>query len=208
MSLILVIEDENQIRLNLQEMLELDDFLVITAVEGSSGLQLAKSKHPDLIICDIMMPGLDGYQVLQELRRTPESANIPLIFLTAKADRHDLRQGMGLGADDYITKPFQPFEILQAVKTRLERHSLTKKQYFQESEKTKTLEQEKKNNQSELQNLHKLVENRENILYKISEDLRNPLSNINMAIYMLKLAKNKKWRSLSINFRTRMCKGN
>ncbi len=122
MSLILVIEDETQILLNLQEILELGDFSVITAADGTIGLQLAKSQNPDLIICDIMMPGLNGYEVLQELRRDPTVADIPLIFLTAKAERNDLLQGMDLGADAYITKPFEPLEILEAVKASLERH--------------------------------------------------------------------------------------
>ena len=194
MSLILVIEDENQILLNLQEILELGDLSVITAADGNIGLQLAKTKNPDLIICDIMMPGLSGYEVLTELRKDDKSADIPLIFLTAKADRNDLRQGMGLGADDYITKPFEPFEILQAVKARLERHSISNQAYLKESYKSESLQQEIKKNRTELQNSQELAQIRGNVLEKFSEDLRNPLSSINMAIYMLKQAKNEEER--------------
>lgn len=194
MSLILVIEDESQILLNLQEILELGDFSVITATNGKIGLQLAKSKNPDLIICDIMMPGLSGYEVLTKLRKDSKSADIPLIFLTAKADRNDLRQGMGLGADDYITKPFKPFEILQAVKARLERHLISNQAYLKESHKSEALQQEIKKNRTELQNSQELAQIRGNVLEKFSEDLRNPLSSINMAIYMLKQAKNEEDR--------------
>ena len=125
MTLILVVEDETQILLNIQEILELAEFSVITGADGKVGLQLAKTKNPDLIICDIMMPGLNGYEVLQELRQEPKTADIPLIFLTAKIERNDFRQGMVLGADDYISKPFEPFEILQAVNARLERYSIS-----------------------------------------------------------------------------------
>lgn len=194
MSLILVIEDETQILLNLQEILELADFSVITADNGKIGLQLAKIKKPDLIICDIMMPEVDGYEVLRQLRQDPKCADIPFIFLTAKADRNHFRQGMGLGADDYISKPFEPFEILEAVKARLQRHSLSNQAYLQENQKTETLQQEIKKNRTDLQNSQQLAQIRGKLLERISQDLRNPLSNINMAIYMLKQAKNEKDR--------------
>lgn len=194
MSLILVIEDETQILLNLQEILELEDFSVITAANGKIGLQLAKSKNPDLIICDIMMPELNGYEVLTEVRQDPKCADIPLIFLTAKADRNDLRQGMGLGADDYITKPFEPCEIIQAVKIRLQRHSNLNEAYLKESHKSEALQQEIKKKRTELQHSQELAQIRGNLLEKFSEDLRNPLSSINMAIYMLKQAKNEEDR--------------
>lgn len=142
MSLILIIEDENSIRLNLQEFLELVNFSVITAVNGRIGLHLAKNRNPDLIICDILMPELSGYEVLTELRRDPKLADIPFIFLTAKAERNDFRQSMNLGADDYITKPFQPREILEAVNARLKRHSISNQAYLEESQKLEILEQE------------------------------------------------------------------
>lgn len=121
---ILIIEDEFEIRNNIQEILELSDFDTLVAENGLQGVQLAKDKHPDLIICDLMMPELDGYSVLTQLRQDFATATIPLIFLTARADRSDLRRGMELGADDYLTKPFAPDELLQAINTRLDKQAI------------------------------------------------------------------------------------
>ena len=129
MKIILVIEDEPQIRANIQEVLELGHFSVITAERGQTGLKLAEEVQPDLIICDIMMPGMDGYAVLNALRQQPAIAQIPLIFLTARSDRTDIRRGMELGADDYLSKPFEPTELLHAVAARLKRQSAFA-QYF------------------------------------------------------------------------------
>ncbi len=123
MKKILVIEDEEQIQDNLQEILEFEEFETIAAENGLVGIQLAKLCNPDLIICDVMMPELDGYGVLTALRQNVSTATIPLIFLTAKADKSDLRQGMELGADDYLTKPFTPAELLSAIFTRLEKQA-------------------------------------------------------------------------------------
>jgi two-component system, OmpR family, alkaline phosphatase synthesis response regulator PhoP len=185
MTLILVIEDEDQIRLNIQEILVLGDFDVITAPDGVKGLSLARIKLPSLIICDIMMPGMDGLQVLENLRNDSKTANIPLIFLTAKSERDDLRQGMNLGADDYITKPFEPREILEAVKARLERQAMTTQQYLNEVEKVEKIQEKIKARDSNLEVAQQLSHMRDNILNKLSQELRDPLSNINMALYML-----------------------
>jgi two-component system, OmpR family, alkaline phosphatase synthesis response regulator PhoP len=189
MTLILVIEDEEQIRLNIQEILVLADFSVVTASDGVRGLNLAKVKLPNLIICDIMMPGMDGLEVLQNLRNDPQTANIPLIFLTAKSERDDLRQGMNLGADDYITKPFEPREILQAVKARLERQAVSTQQYLNEQDKVAKIQQKIKESGTNLEVYQQLSQMRENILDQLSQDLRNPLSSINMALHMLKECK-------------------
>ena len=189
MTLILVIEDEEQIRLNLQEILVLADFSVVTANDGVKGLNLAKVKSPNLIICDIMMPGMDGLEVLQNLRNDSQTANIPLIFLTAKSERDDLRQGMNLGADDYITKPFEPREILQAVKARLERQAVSTEQYLNEQDKVAKIQQKIKESGTNLEVSQQLSQMRENILDQLSQDLRNPLSSINMALHMLKQCK-------------------
>ncbi len=121
MTRILVIEDEPQVRENITQMLELADFEAIAAEDGQRGIELANQQKPDLIICDIMMPKVDGYGVLNAIRNETTTENIPLIFLSAKADRSDLRQGMELGADDYLTKPFTTNELLQAIKTRLDK---------------------------------------------------------------------------------------
>lgn len=116
---ILVIEDEDDIRNNICEMLGAEDFSVIGAENGKVGVQLAYEELPDLVICDVMMPELDGYGVLCQLRENPATLTVPFIFLTAKASKEDLRLGMELGGDDYLTKPFTRKELLGAVTTRL-----------------------------------------------------------------------------------------
>lgn len=121
MTKILVIEDEPKVRANIEEILQLADFDTIVAKDGLEGLQLARENLPDLIICDIMMPELDGYGVISGLKEEEKMANIPFVFLSAKSDRSDFRQGMNLGADDYLTKPFTPEELLGAIAARLER---------------------------------------------------------------------------------------
>ena len=115
MSKILVIEDNFEVRENLCEILELTGYEVYSAPNGKIGVQMAISKEPDLIICDVMMPELDGFGVLKILNRNTHTNDIPFIFLTAKAEKSDFRKGMGLGADDYITKPFDDTELLEAV---------------------------------------------------------------------------------------------
>jgi two-component system, sensor histidine kinase and response regulator len=116
---ILVIEDQPEIRSNLLELLDAENFQTYAAEDGSEGIQAALEHLPDLIICDVMMPELDGYDVLNLLRQDSKTAMIPFIFLTAKATGEDLRQGMNLGADDYLTKPFTHSELLGAINTRL-----------------------------------------------------------------------------------------
>jgi two-component system, sensor histidine kinase and response regulator len=119
MSKILVIEDEPMVRSNLVELLEAEQFVAYSAIDGFDGIRVAQEQLPDLILCDVMMPELDGYDVLQMLRKDPETATIPFIFLTAKAALKEVRQGMNLGADDYLTKPFGRNDLLQAISTRL-----------------------------------------------------------------------------------------
>ncbi|KJH73323.1 hybrid sensor histidine kinase/response regulator [Aliterella atlantica] len=131
MSKILVIEDEFLIRENLLERLGAEGFDTLGAENGSDGIKLAIADKPDLIICDVMMPEVDGYEVLKTLRQNPNTAAVPFIFLTAKADKAALRQGMELGADDYLTKPFTKTELLGAVATRLEKHAVVA-QHFEE----------------------------------------------------------------------------
>jgi two-component system, sensor histidine kinase and response regulator len=119
MNSILVIEDEPQIRHNLQEILNLWHFETNTAPNGLIGIDMAQQILPDLIICDITMPELDGHDVIRILRQDETTANIPFIFLTALGETAQRRQGMELGAADYLTKPFKPEELKQAVKTQL-----------------------------------------------------------------------------------------
>ncbi|PWH81452.1 response regulator [Brumimicrobium oceani] len=119
MTKIVLIEDNHEMRENIQEILELADYHVLTAENGKVGLEMVKREIPDLIICDIMMPELDGYGVLYYLSKIPETRAIPFIFLSAKTERTDFRKGMNLGADDYITKPFEEMELLEAIESRL-----------------------------------------------------------------------------------------
>ncbi|WP_181308741.1 response regulator [Rufibacter sp. XAAS-G3-1] len=116
---ILLIEDNVDIRESSTEILELSGYEVLQAAEGKAGVELALAQVPDLILCDIMMPELDGFGVLFLLRKNPVTANIPFVFLTAKAERGDMRKGMEMGADDYLTKPFDDMELLVAVESRL-----------------------------------------------------------------------------------------
>jgi YesN/AraC family two-component response regulator len=122
MPTILIVEDEAQTRNIFLKCLEFEGFQAWGASHGNEGIQLAQRHQPDLIVCDIMMPDMDGYAVLESLRRDPNTALIPLIFLTAKVSMCDLRQGMNLGADDYLTKPCTVEQFLAAITTRLQRH--------------------------------------------------------------------------------------
>ena len=124
MKKILLIEDNQEVRENTTEILELANYAVVAAENGKVGVELAKQESPDLIICDIMMPELDGYGVLHILSKNPDTARIPFIFLTAKTERSDIRKGMNLGADDYLLKPFDDTELLNAIETRLKKSEL------------------------------------------------------------------------------------
>jgi DNA-binding response OmpR family regulator len=126
MKKILIIEDNDEVRENTAEILMLSDYEVITASNGKEGVEIALAQHPDLIVCDIMMPVLDGYGVLHLLSKHENTATIPFIFLTAKAEKADLRKGMEMGADDYLTKPFDGIELLNAIEVRLKKAAALK----------------------------------------------------------------------------------
>jgi len=121
MKKILVIEDNLDVRENLAEILTLSGYAASTAENGKIGAAKAQAELPDLILCDIMMPELDGYGVLHILSRQAKTADIPFIFLTAKAEKEDFRRGMSLGADDYVTKPFDDVTLLQTIESRLKK---------------------------------------------------------------------------------------
>ncbi len=129
MNTILVIEDNTEMRENICEILELAAYTVYSAENGKQGVELALAQVPDLIVCDIMMPVLDGYGVLHLLSKNARTASVPFIFLSAKAERSDVRRGMELGADDYLSKPFDDSELLAAVESRLRKHERTSKPY-------------------------------------------------------------------------------
>ena len=126
---ILLIEDNLEIRENTAEILELSNYIVDTAENGKAGIEKALLQKPDLIICDIMMPVLDGYGVLHLLNKHEHLSGIPFIFLTAKSERGDFRKGMEMGADDYITKPFTDIELLKAIDSRLKKVNILKREY-------------------------------------------------------------------------------
>jgi len=129
MKLILLIEDNEAIRDNTAEILELTGYRVQTAENGKIGVEMALQTKPDLVICDIMMPVLDGYGVLHIFNKNPQLSGVPFIFLTAKTERTDFRKGMELGADDYLTKPFDESELLTAIEGRLNRFANLKPTY-------------------------------------------------------------------------------
>ncbi len=162
MTSILVIEDETSIRESIIDALEFAKYNVEAARNGVEGVQLAQSYKPDLILCDVMMPELDGYGVLLELSQMPDLSRVPFVFLTAKATRDDMRHGMSLGADDYLTKPFTSQELLEAVKSRLERHKQVQKYNMQQMEFV-----------------------RQYINLTLPHELRTPLSGIMGYMYML-----------------------
>ena len=155
MTRILVIEDQPDLRGSIVEQLEYEGFEVFDAPDGQDGVQVARDKLPDLIVCDIMMPKLDGYGVLLELRSDPSTAAIPFIFLTARAGRSDFRKGMELGADDYLTKPFTQDELLGAIQVALEKRQMLKGLYEQQTE-----------------------ELRQNLLQTLPHEFRTPLTGI------------------------------
>jgi DNA-binding response OmpR family regulator len=126
---ILVIDDNVDIRENTAEILELAGFKVFTAENGKKGVDVAVREKPDVIVCDIMMPELDGYGVLHLVRKNPDTQHIPFIFLTAKTERSDFRKGMEMGADDYITKPFEDIELLNAIDIRLKKNEILGQPY-------------------------------------------------------------------------------
>ncbi len=126
---ILVIDDNTDIRENTAEILQLAGYKTFTAGDGKEGVEIALREKPDVVICDIMMPVLDGYGVLHLLNKNETTRNIPFIFLSAKSERSDLRRGMEMGADDYITKPFEEVELLNAVEVRLKKKAILSQEY-------------------------------------------------------------------------------
>lgn len=134
MKKILLIEDHAEMRENITEILELANYKVVTAPNGKDGIKLAQHEMPDLIICDIMMPELDGYGVLHVLSKNDTTVHIPFIFLTAKAEKDDYKKGMVMGADAYLTKPLDDVELLSAIETRLRKSEILKRDFANTSE--------------------------------------------------------------------------
>jgi len=159
---ILLIEDNQDIRENTAEILELANYEVFTAENGKAGIESALQNNPDIIICDVMMPVLDGYGVLHLISKNEKLSEIPFIFLTAKSERSDFRKGMEMGADDYITKPFTDIELLNAVEQRLKKVALLKKNYPADADGM----QEMLNEFGGKNALHAITENRQENHFK------------------------------------------
>lgn len=127
MKTVLLIEDDLALRENTAELLELSNYSILTAPNGKVGIELAKEKKPDIIVCDIMMPEVDGYGVLEKLSDDEATKHIPFIFLSAKTEHKEIRKGMDLGADDYLTKPFEEEDLVSAIESRLAKAQILKK---------------------------------------------------------------------------------
>ncbi|MBL0047599.1 MAG: response regulator [Bacteroidetes bacterium] len=164
---ILLIEDNEDVRENTAEILGLAQYQVYTAKNGKEGVEMVQKEQPDLIICDIMMPVLDGYGVLHMLSKNEKTASIPFIFLSAKAERTDLRKGMELGADDYLTKPFDDVELLNAIESRLKKNNILRKEFTKNIDGLSDFINEAKG----IESLKKLSEERDIRVYKKKDDI-------------------------------------
>ena len=190
MKTILVIEDNIDVRENTAEILELANYKVLQAENGKLGVELAQAAKPDLIICDIMMPVLDGYGVIHLLNKNADTASIPFIFLTAKSERTDFRKGMEMGADDYISKPFDDIELLNAVESRLKKSEILKAEYSQNVQGlNKFFEEVQK-----FDDLKKLSSDRRTKLYKKKETIFGE-EGMPVFLYFLVKGKVKTYRS-------------
>ncbi len=190
MKKILLIEDNNDVRENTAEILKLAQYNVVTAKNGKEGVELAQKDKPDLIICDIMMPVLDGHGVLHMLSKNEETASIPFIFLTAKAERSDFRKGMEMGADDYLTKPFDDVELMNAIESRLRKNAILKKEFTKSIQGINEFISEARGTDS----LKKLSEERDVRIYKKKEDIYKE-GNYPKGIYFVSKGKVKTFRS-------------
>lgn len=164
MTVILVIEDDLPVRTTIIDVLKNESFDVFGARNGIEGVHIAREQNPDLIISDVIMPGLDGYGVVRELRQDPKTSTIPIILLTARTERNDMRQGMEYGADDYVTKPFTINELMNAVGTQLKKRIAIVQKY-----------------ETTLRMLRK------NITYALPHELKTPLTGILGYAHMLLL---------------------
>jgi CheY-like chemotaxis protein len=167
MKKVLFIEDDVDLRENTAELLELAEYKTITAANGKTGVELAKETHPDIIVCDIMMPEMDGYEVLQALSKDPSTQDIPFIFLSAKTEHADIRKGMNLGADDYLTKPFEEEELISAIESRLAKMAILKNR----GQKTQAEDGENGQKLKSLDDLREFVREFEPQPYKSGENI-------------------------------------
>ena len=181
MNKILLIEDDKVLRENTAEILELSDYEVHTASNGRQGVKRAMELLPDLIICDIMMPELDGYGVLNELSRNEQTRTIPFIFLSAKTEHRDIRKGMELGADDYLTKPYEEVELIGAIESRLAKVAILRER----SANATTPESERADAVSTIHQLKNFIDdNGKELTFKAGENIYEDGS-ISATVYLL-----------------------
>ncbi|MBD2327034.1 response regulator [Alkalinema sp. FACHB-956] len=179
MKTILVIEDDKNVRECLIDLLEVEGFQTISACDGPTGLELAQQQQPDMVLCDVHMPEVDGFTVLHQMRQNPDTSALPFIFLTARTTKADLRRGMELGADDYLFKPFTPDELFAAIATRLDKYA--------------ALTQHLNTGAGEdISNHHN------GLLNYFYQELRNPLSNLNVVIHLLQ-EEHQDWQTIATN---------
>lgn len=167
MKTVLIIEDEVTVRESLVDLLEIEGFRAIAANNGKMGLEIALKERPDVVLCDISMPGLDGFGVLQELRGNPDTGAMPFVFLTARTTKVEFRRGMELGADDYLFKPFTIDELLNAIAARLTKQAALIQQLSTPTTKQPT------------------IAAHDGLLNYFYQELRNPLSTLNLILYWL-----------------------
>ena len=169
MTKVLIIEDNVDIRENVVEILTLSGYTVFEAEDGERGVFLAAQNEPDIILCDIMMPGIDGYEVFERLNKKAETSAIPFIFITAKSERFDVRKGMEMGADDYLTKPFDGAELISAIESRLKKKHIQQEFYSKSLQQINMLASEK----SGIAAFNNALEDRTVILVKKKQQLYN-----------------------------------
>lgn len=182
MTKILLIEDNEDFRINTSEIIELAGYEVVTAVNGVDGVEKAILNQPDLIICDVMMPELDGYGVINILSKNPDTSGIPFIFLTAKAETSDVRKGMNLGADDYLLKPFDEKALITSIETRLKRNQSIKNQIVKGLSGESSTDDVKSGEEE----LKKLIENRKEKIYLAKEEIYREEDYANYIYFLVK----------------------
>ncbi len=181
MKTILLIEDDTALRENTAELLELNDYAVITAANGTLGITSAKENLPDIIVCDIMMPDTDGYEVLEVLSSHEATSHIPFIFLSARTEHKEIRKGMNLGADDYLTKPFEEEDLISAIESRIAKAKILSNLSQVKEDET---------NDDEIRSLHELKnffdDHGDVVTYKNGEEIFKEGANSNLIYLILK----------------------
>lgn len=202
---ILVIEDEKEIRENILQILRLNNYEALGVDNGKIGLKSALKTPPDLVICDIMMPEMDGYEFITKLRQEEKTVITPCIFITAKVDKQDIRLAMKLGADDYLTKPFTPEELLEAIEARLQRKRELEVKLQKNQKLIKDILNQIKEKDKNIEHSQSLLELKNDIINKLIVSMSNPINNINMAITMLSEADTEEKRQVYLKILREEC---